>query len=135
MQKIIARKLYCSKSITFSLSISTLRMSQEWPGSLVCGVFRKSYKLLCSYSNHSKVCHSTVFVTQRSSSLFICVCSIRSLYLISYLNFPCSARPILFLKLGVIQFTKCPRLLLLVCRSVSKIGEVFGSIYLVPTEV
>ena len=61
-------------------------MSQEWPGSLVCGVFRKSYKLLRSYSNHWNVCHSTVFVTQRSNSLFICVFSIRSLYLISYLN-------------------------------------------------
>ena len=57
-------------------------MSQEWPGSLVCGVFRKSYKLLRSHSNHSNVCHSTVFVTQRSSSLFICVCSNRSLYLL-----------------------------------------------------
>jgi len=31
-----------------SLLIAAQRMSQEWPGSLVCGVFRKSYKLLRS---------------------------------------------------------------------------------------
>jgi len=42
---------------------------------------------------------------------------------ISYLNFLCSTRPIL--KLGIIQLTMCSRLLLLVCRSVSKIGEIF----------
>ena len=43
---------------------------------------------------------------------------------ISYLDFPCGTRPI-FLKLGIIQLTMCTRLLLLVCRSVSKIGEGF----------